>query len=553
MIGGRLRRDAVAGRARGSGRGRSSRAGRRRRPPRANGGRSIASSCARERSIVGRAVVGVEVAPPRPGKCLAVAATPPARQPRDGGGHRVARPRPGSLENARPASAAPATLGTSPTGARLTVIPAARSARAAARASRAHRARGGLLRARTRPAAPRAGCGSRRPPGRPRRAGRRPPGAARAVSARSWSGARTLSRKRIAPAARRSRSASRTYGGAVVPAKRRTISWPTCWRRVSAVDGVAPAALLLARGRDDRVGALPGGGRTRVRRPGAASLLAVASGAGHEAERERDERPRERAGAGGGRTVRHSARNTISPSTTVSSGGDVGQVVGRAVDRVGAEAGEVGAQAGRDAAAEVLLPDDRARPRSCSGERLLGRERLARAGTGCARGGRARGAGAPRRGQARVGADHGPVAAEREHHARAVQVVPAEAGRDLLGPEAVAPVERAGLVRPSACSGCIEAATPSGANRASSASRIVSMCSMRCGAVPWRPGRAVGVERRGDGAVADRVRRALEAGAGEAGDDLGVAVGLRPVRLRALAVRAGLEQPGGAPSRSRRR
>ena len=58
-------------------------------------------------------------------------------------------------------------------------------------------------------------------------------------------------------------------------------------------------------------------------------------------------------------------------------------------------------------------------------------------------------------------------------------------------------------------------------------------------------GRAVGVERRRDGAVADRVRRALEAGAREPRDDLRVAPGVGPERLRALAVRSGLEQPRG--------
>src|SRR3954454_23271231 len=75
------------------------------------------------------------VAPPSPGKCLTVGLTPPASQPPIAA--RVAvTTRFGSRENSRPAIAAPSTEGTSATGARLTLIPAARSATAAALASR---------------------------------------------------------------------------------------------------------------------------------------------------------------------------------------------------------------------------------------------------------------------------------------------------------------------------------------------------------------------------------------------------------------------------------
>src|SRR4051794_33885155 len=71
------------------------------------------------------------VAPPSPGKCLAVGATPPARQPATAAAVAAA----GSPENARPATAAPATDGTSATGASVTLSPSAMSAFAAAVAS----------------------------------------------------------------------------------------------------------------------------------------------------------------------------------------------------------------------------------------------------------------------------------------------------------------------------------------------------------------------------------------------------------------------------------
>ena len=78
-------------------------------------------------------------------------------------------------------------------------------------------------------------------------------------------------------------------------------------------------------------------------------------------------------------------------------------------------------------------------------------------------------------------------------------------------------------------------------------SRSVSRCSTRCGALAVR----ARVARYASSAAA--IARspiacvdALEAAAGEARDDLGVAVRVGPERLRPLAVRAGLEQPRGA-------
>ena len=113
----------------------------------------------------------------------------------------------GSLANSRPASAAPPTEGTSPTGARLTVMPSV--AQRARRRPRRRRPRSPPppAPARTRPAAPTARSGSRRPPGRRRRsaaAGPAQPPCERAQLRQST----TLSRNRIAPAARRSRSTS---------------------------------------------------------------------------------------------------------------------------------------------------------------------------------------------------------------------------------------------------------------------------------------------------------------------------------------------------------
>jgi len=60
------------------------------------------------------------------------------------------------------------------------------------------------------------------------------------------------------------------------------------------------------------------------------------------------------------------------------------------------------------------------------------------------------------------------------------------------------------------------------------------------------PSGPVGVERGLDGAIADRMRGALEAGTGEQRHDLGVAPRVGPTRLAALALGVGLEEPRGA-------
>src|SRR6476620_4392669 len=74
------------------------------------------------------------VAPPSPGKCFAVGATPPAIQP-ETAALVAAAARLGSDENAREASAVSELVGTSATGASVTLIPARLSACAAALAS----------------------------------------------------------------------------------------------------------------------------------------------------------------------------------------------------------------------------------------------------------------------------------------------------------------------------------------------------------------------------------------------------------------------------------
>ena len=84
------------------------------------------------------------VAPPRPGKCFTVAATPASRRPRTEARVRAAIPR-SSPANERVAITEPGR-GTSATGARFTLMPAARSCRPAARAARRTDARRALER-----------------------------------------------------------------------------------------------------------------------------------------------------------------------------------------------------------------------------------------------------------------------------------------------------------------------------------------------------------------------------------------------------------------------
>ena len=98
-----------------------------------NGSRSVPSSSAREAGMVTEVSSVFSVARPRPGKCLAVAPTRsrPWARVDAAVSSATSRPPPG---NARPATTEPSESATSPTGARFTFTPPARSPRAASRA-----------------------------------------------------------------------------------------------------------------------------------------------------------------------------------------------------------------------------------------------------------------------------------------------------------------------------------------------------------------------------------------------------------------------------------
>ena len=160
----------------------------------------------------------------------------------------------------------------------------------------------------------------------------------------------------------------------------------------------------------------------------------------------------------------------------------------------------------------------------------------------------ARGAAQARPGEAepRVGARDRPVRAEREDRAAAPDVAPAEAGGGLLRPQPVAPVERARLVHPFGVQWLHRGGDALGGEprHLGVAHRLQVLDPVRGAAARARV--AVGVERRRHRAVADRVGRALEAFPRAARHHLGVAGGVGPERLGALAAGPRLEQPGGA-------
>jgi hypothetical protein len=166
------------------------------------------------------------VVAPRPGKCLTVVATPPSCQPAIASVTAPATAA-GSVANARLASAAPATLGTSATGASVTLTPVAFMYRAAVAApswtvcvascSPADSSGPAHESVRTSPPSWSAQTMASGIPSR-----------SLAVSRASWPGETTLSRNRITPAARPSRSTRRTYPGGCVPSKRRMTMRPTC-------------------------------------------------------------------------------------------------------------------------------------------------------------------------------------------------------------------------------------------------------------------------------------------------------------------------------------
>ena len=232
------------------------------------------------------------VAPPRPGKCLTVVATPrlvpAARSPRP----RRSAAASGSLENAREASAAPPTLGTSATGASVTLTPAARRSRPAASASArtvpaaawSPAARSGPAHGRIRTSPPSwsthtSGAGS----GDARRRLR--------VSARSWPGETTLSRNRITPAARPSPQHPPHVAGRLGAGE--------------AQDHHAADLLLEREPVDGRLRASAGGAPPAgVAAPRAGVRSSLPAGADHRADRERRHALRPPAGSAGGAPAR---------------------------------------------------------------------------------------------------------------------------------------------------------------------------------------------------------------------------------------------------------
>ena len=196
-------------------------------------------------------------AAPKPGKCLAVAATPPARSPRV-----KALPKRAAASTLKPKprpSACSALSGrtTSTTGARSTFMPAARSVAAVARPSaratdgRPVAAISGALR----DGAPGSRCtlppswstmsssGARRPAGRGVRRSVR-------VSARTCAGVPRFAPRKMTPAASPRRMRASSARGTLRPAKGKTTCWPASCASVSgraagepAVDELAAVAL----------------------------------------------------------------------------------------------------------------------------------------------------------------------------------------------------------------------------------------------------------------------------------------------------------------------
>ena len=173
-------------------------------------------------------------APPRPGKCLAVAASRADRMPPTAARVRFAAPRGASGERARAHRGGP---GDGHVGHRREVHVHAGPAQLAPR----RRAPSARTVARVRPAAagrwpapPSPPCGPRRPPGRPspeRRCGHC--AGARRVRRRHCAGvAGVAAEQDHAGGLARAQPAPDVAGGRV-PWKLEIVSWPTCWRRLS--------------------------------------------------------------------------------------------------------------------------------------------------------------------------------------------------------------------------------------------------------------------------------------------------------------------------------